>query len=170
MVGVTWFRLRVEDLIAFDNSTFKLANFSRTETTGMEYEAAADVGRGFDVRGSVTSQNPRDLDTGKPLANRPRTFGSAGVQWRRDAWRVSLDGFFSGKSRDQGGEFTAPDGDSRGHPGRMNSLDLAASWQATTKVLVFAGVRNLLNDKWVATPTSPAAPGIGAFAGVQLDF
>jgi vitamin B12 transporter len=170
MVGVTWFRLRVEDLIAYDASTFKLANFSRTETTGMEYETAADLGRGFDVRGSLTSQNPRDLDTGKPLANRPRTFGSAGVQWRRDAWRVSLDGFFSGKDRGQGGEFTAPDGDERGHPGRRTTVDLTASWQASEKVLVFAGVRNVLNDKWVATPNSPESPGIGAFAGVQLDF
>jgi len=168
--GVTWFRLRVDDLIAYDAKTFKLANFSRTRTTGFEYEASADVGRGFVVRGSLTSQNPRDLDTGKPLANRPKTFGSAGVEWREGDWRVSLDGFFSGKDRGQGGEFVAPDRDARRHPGRRDEVDLAATWQADKCVRVFAGLRNLLNDKWVATPNSPAAPGIAAFAGVELDF
>jgi vitamin B12 transporter len=170
VVGVTWFRLRVDDLIAYDAAAFKLANFSRTETTGFEYEAAADVGCGFDVRGSLTSQNPRDLDTGRPLANRPRTFGSAGVQWRGGAWRVSLDGFFSSSDRLQGGEFTAPDEEARRAPSRRTAVDLSATWQARPDLRVFAGVRNLLDDEWVATPNSPAGPGIGAYAGVQLDF
>lgn len=169
-VGVTWFRLRVNDLIAYDGKTFKLENFSRTQTTGFEYEASADVGAGFDVRASLTSQNPRDLDTSAPLANRARTFGSAGVEWRGGAWRVSLDGFFSGKNPGQGAEFTSPDADARSHPGRRSLVDLSATWQARKDLRVFGGIRNVLNDKWVATPDSPEGPGVGVYAGVELDF
>lgn len=168
--GVTWFRLRVDGLIAYDPKTFKIENFSRTETTGFEYETAADLGAGFKLRGSFTTQNPRDLGTGQPLANRARRFGSAGIAWEKDAWLVSLDGFFSGKDANQGGEFTAPDGGARSHPGRRTVVDLSARWRATKDLSVFAGVRNLLNDDWVATPNSPAGTGIGVYAGAQLDF
>jgi vitamin B12 transporter len=169
-VGVTWFELRVDDLIAFDDSTFHLANFSRTRTTGFEWEAAADLGQGFEARGTLTIQNPRDLETGDPLANRARRFGSAGVSWSRGDWRVSLDGFFSGANPGQGGEFTAPDGEAREHPGMRRIVDLSASWQATEELEVFAGVRNVLDDEWVATPNSPAGTGIGVYAGARLDF
>jgi vitamin B12 transporter len=168
--GVTWFRLRVDGLIAYDPTTFKIENFSRTETTGWEYETAANLGCGFKLRGSFTAQNPRDLDTGRPLANRARRFGSAGLAWEGGPWLVSLDGFFSGKNPAEGGEFTAPDGDARSHPGRRSLVDLTARWRATKSLTVFGGVRNLLNDDWVATPTSPAGTGIGVFAGAQLDF
>jgi vitamin B12 transporter len=167
--GVTWFRLRVDGLIAYDPSTFKIENFSRTETTGWEYETAAELGAGFKLRGSFTQQNPRDLDTGQPLPNRARRFGSAGLAWESGAWLLSLDGFFSGKNP-EGGEFTAPDGQARSHPGRRTLVDLAARYRARKDLTLFAGVRNLTNDDWVATPNSPAGTGIGVYAGAQLDF
>jgi outer membrane receptor protein involved in Fe transport len=159
----------VDGLIAYDPSTFKIENFSRTETTGWEYETAAELGAGFKLRGSFTQQNPRDLDTGQPLPNRARRFGSAGLAWESGAWLLSLDGFFSGKNP-EGGEFTAPDGQARSHPGRRTLVDLAARYRARKDLTLFAGVRNLTNDDWVATPNSPAGTGIGVYAGAQLDF
>jgi outer membrane cobalamin receptor len=175
--GVTWFRLRVDDLIAYDPSTFKIENFSRTETEGWEYEAAANLGGGFRLRGSFTQQTPRDEDTGQPLPNRARRFGSAGISWECDGLLVSLDGFFSGSNPGSGGEFSSPDRVARENPGRRTLVDLTARWRSGRwkalhghEVTVFAGIRNLLDDEWVATPNSPAGTGIGVFAGVQLDF
>ena len=176
-LGVTWFRLRVDGLIAFDQDVKTpsrpfgaLTNFSRTQTTGFEYAAAADLGGGWRARGSLTAQNPRDLDTGRPLANRARTFGSAGVEWRCGAWRAGLDAFVAGGNPGQGGEFSSPDETARRDPGQRRLVDLTITWQADDDVTVFGGVRNLLNDAWVATPNSPAGPGIGVYAGVRLEF
>jgi vitamin B12 transporter len=176
-LGATWFRLDVDGLIAYDASATtpsrpfgQLTNFARTRTTGFEYEARADLGCGFRARAAYTTQNPRDRDTGLPLPNRARRFGSAGVSWEGGDVLVSLDGFFSGSNGNQGGEFTAPDGDAREHPGRRSVVDLSLSWRASDTLTVFGGVRNLLDDDWVATPSSPRGNGIGVYAGASLEF
>lgn len=175
--GVTWFRLDVDGLIAYDADAVtpsrpfgQLTNFSRTRTEGFEYETAADLGAGFRLRGAYTTQNPRDRDTGEPLPNRARRFGSAGLSWERGPVLVSLDGSFSGSNGGQGGEFTAPDADARSHPGRRTLVDLTVSWRAADTVTLFGGIRNLLDDDWVATPSSPAGTGIGVYAGAQVEF
>jgi outer membrane receptor protein involved in Fe transport len=167
----------VDGLIAFDGGATspsrpfgELTNFARTRTDGFEYEAAADVGGGFRLRGTFTQQNPRDLDTGLPLANRAQHFGSAGIEWKGRDVRVALEGFFSGRNPNQGGEFTDPDSSARQHPGRRNLVDLTASWQATDDLTVFGGVRNLLDQDWVATPSSAAGTGISVYVGAQFDF
>lgn len=177
VLGVTWFRLDVDGLIAYDADAVtpsrpfgQLTNFSRTRTDGFEYETAAKLGGGFGVRGTYTTQNPRDRDTGLPLPNRARRFGSAGVSWEEGPVRVSLDGFFSGENGNQGGEFSSPDADARSHPGRRTLVDLTVNWQAGRGVTVFGGIRNLLDDEWVATPSSPAGSGIGVYVGAQVEF
>jgi vitamin B12 transporter len=177
MLGVTWFRLDVDGLIAYDATATsptrpfgQLTNFSNTRTDGFEYEAVADIGRGFLVRGTYTTQNPRDRDTGLPLPNRARRFGSAGIAYQWDRLLVSLDGFFSGENGGETHAITGPDEDAREHPGRRSLVDLSVRWRATESLTVFGGVRNILDDEWVATASSPAGTGIGAYVGAQLDF
>ena len=58
----------------------------------------------------------------------------------------------------------------RAAPGRMALVTLGARWRATENVTVFARIENLLDDDWVATPTSPAGPPLGVFAGLRVDF
>ncbi len=176
-IGVTWFRLRVEDLIAFD-STFTsgtrpfgaLVNFTRTETEGTEWSAVWDLGDGFRARGTYTRQNPRDRTTGDPLPNRAQQFGSVGVTWERGAVAVSLTGTFSGRHHGQGGEIVYPEGREREEPGRRRVVDLAARYGVSPSVTVFGRIENLFDDDWVATPTSPAGPPLGVYAGLQIDF
>ena len=148
----------------------QLVNFNSTRTSGIEFEARADLGRGFALRAAHTHQNPRDLDTGLPLPSRSRDFTSAGISWERGAFLVSLDALLTGKVPNEGGEYADPDGDARRSPGRRSLVNLAARWKATETVTVFARIENLLNDDWVAAPKSPAGPPLGVFAGVQIDF
>lgn len=176
-VGATWFRLDTDGLIAYDPSATtpsrpfgQLVNFNSTRTTGIEFAAHADLGAGFAVRASHTHQNPRDADTGLPLPNRSRDFTSAGVSWERGAILLSLDAVFTSKLPHQGGEYTYPEPDERAAPGRRILVNLAARWRASDSVSVFARIENLFDDDWVATPTSPAGPPLGVFAGVQFDF
>jgi vitamin B12 transporter len=169
-LSATWFRLKTKDLIAFDPTTFQLVNVQSAQTTGWEYEARADLGGGFAVRGAFTHQNPRDADTGLALANRSRDFWSAGVAWEDGPLLVSLDAYVTSKLPDQGGEFTYPEGEERRAPGRRALVNLAARWRANEHVSVLARLENLLDDDWVATPTSPAGPPLGVFLGVRFDF
>src|SRR5262245_39032494 len=177
MLGVTWFRLDVDGLIAYDAAAItptrpfgQLTNFASTRTEGFEYETAVALGRGWSVRGSYTTQNPRDRDTGLPLPNRARRFGSAGVSYEIGQVLVALDGFFSGENGRETHANPGPDEDARDHPGRRSLVDLTMRWRATKALTVFGGVRNLLDDEWVATASSPAGTGIGGFVGAQLDF
>jgi len=176
-VGVTWFRLRVEDLIAFDSTVTSaarpfgaLVNFTRTETEGTEWSAAWDLGEGFRAHGTYTRQNPRDRTTGDPLPNRAQQFGSAGVTWERGPVAVSLTGTFSGRHHGQGGEIVYPERREREEPGRRRVVDLAARYRVSESVTVFGRIENLFDDDWVATPTSPAGPPLGVYAGLQIDF
>ncbi|MCE9638362.1 MAG: TonB-dependent receptor [Planctomycetes bacterium] len=176
-LGVTAFRLDVDGLIAYDGTATsparpfgQLVNFQNTRTTGTEWEARADLGAGFNVRGAYTRQNPRDLDTGRPLPNRSREFAGGGVSWERGAFLTSLDALWSTKLPDQGGEYTAPDGDARRAPGLRALVNLTARWRASENVTLFGRIENLLDDDWVSTPTSPAGTGRGVSAGVQIDF
>jgi vitamin B12 transporter len=179
-LSATWFRLRTDDLVAFDPTDTapahpfgRLANFRRTETTGFEYALAAQLPEGFRLRGAYTHQNPRDRDSGRPLPARPRQFGSAGVAWesRGGAWLVSLDGFFSGSDPSDGlAVVTYPEGRVRRRPGRRQLVDLTVRYRASEALTFFGRVENLLDDDWVATPTAPAGPPLGVFVGLQLDL
>ncbi len=138
VVGVTWFELEVDDLIAFDPEFTTparpfgaLRNFGRARTRGTELTAAADVGGGLTLRGSYTRQDPTDRETGLDLPNRVRWFASAGVAWSDGPFLVSLDGYFSRRLHDQGGEFTYPEPSERRRPGEMRLVNLAARWRAT---------------------------------------
>jgi vitamin B12 transporter len=177
VVGVTWFELEVEDLIAFDPdfSTPErpfgaLRNFGKARTRGTEWSGLADVGSGFTLRASYTRQDPEDRETGLDLPNRVRWFGSLGVAWEDGPFLVSLDGYFSRKLHDQGGEFTYPEPGERRRPGEMKLVNLAARWTFSEELTFFARVENLLDDDYVATPSSPAGPPLAVYVGAQWDF
>ncbi len=164
----TWFRLRTEDLIAYDPATFLLQNLNRTETEGYEFAVKAEAGAGFTVRGAFTKQFPRNLETGDRLPNRPDAFASGGVEWKRGNWTLTLDGYWQSSVDDLGQ--TGPDQDLRDRAGRRFLLNLGGRWKATDALTVFARVENLLDEEYVETPTAPKGPPLAFFAGVTLTF
>ena len=93
-----------------------------------------------------------------------------GVAWEDGPWLVSVDGYYSGRLHDQGGEFTYPEPREREVPGRVRVIDVAARWQATEQLSFFARVENVTDDDYVTTPSAPAGPPLGAFVGAQWDF
>jgi vitamin B12 transporter len=164
----TWFRLRTEDLIAFDPATFLLGNISRTETEGYEVGASAKVGGGVVLRGSYTKQFPRNLVTGGRLPNRPDAFASGGAEWTRGKWTFTADAYWQSDVDDLGQ--TGPDQDLRDHPGRRFLLNVGARFRVNESITVFARVENALNEEYVETPTAPKGAPVAVFAGVTLGF
>ena len=174
---VTWFRLEVEDLIAFDAAATSpsrpfgaLRNLRRTRTEGTEWALAWDAGAGFTVRGAYTRQRPEDLETGRDLPNRSRSFGSLGVTWENGPLELGLHAVLAARSHDQGGEHVYPEPRERRVPGRLRLVDLTARWRANESLTLFARIENLLDDDHVAAPFAPAGPPLGAYVGAQWDF
>ena len=167
-VEATWFRLRTEDLIAFDGTTFLLANIARAEVEGVEAGARLDAGGGLVLRASWTHQAPRDDTTGARLANRPDDFGTLGAEWTRGAWILAADAYYQGAVDDLGA--VGPDQDLRNSAGRRTVIGLAGTWRATKRLSVLARIENLLDEEYVETPTAPKGLPFSAFLGVGFDF
>jgi vitamin B12 transporter len=168
LVEATWFRLRTDDLIAFDGSTFTLANIARAEVDGVEAGAAFDAGDGLTLRASWTHQRPRDASTGARLANRPDDFGTLGAEWTRGDWTVAADAYYQGAVDDLGA--VGPDQDLRDSAGRRTIVGLAARWRATKRLSVLARIENLLDEEYVETPTAPKGLPFAVFLGVGFEF
>ena len=167
-LDASWFRLRTEDLIAFDLTSFRLENLARAEVKGLETGLTADLGGGWSGRATYLHQRPRDLGTGAPLANRPDRAGTVGAAWTRGAWTLTGDLVWQGGIAD--GDTRGPDQDLRNHPGRRVLLNLGARWRVTDTVTVFGRIENALDREYVETPTAPKAPPVGIFLGVSVDF
>jgi vitamin B12 transporter len=177
VVSGTWFELKTKDLIAYDADFVTptrpfgaLRNFGRARTRGTEWGIAWAVGHGFTFRGSYTRQDPEDQATGDDLPNRTRSFGTFGVSWEDGPLLVSVDGYYSGRLHDQGGEFTYPEPRERAVPGRVRVIDVTARYQATEQLSLFARIENVTDDDYVTTPSAPAGPPLGAYVGAQWDF
>jgi len=177
VLGATWFELKTKDLIAYDADFVTpdrpfgaLRNIGRARTRGSEWSVAWAMGHGFTFRGSYTRQDPEDRETGDDLPNRTRSFGTFGVSWEDGPFMVSVDGYYSGRLHDQGGEFTYPEPREREVPGRVRVIDVTANWKATDQLTFFARVENLTDDDYVTTPSAPAGPPLGAYVGAQWDF
>jgi vitamin B12 transporter len=164
----SWFRLRTRDLIGFDLATFKLANIADARNEGLEVAARADLGHGWRARASYTRQRPRDGDTGARLANRPDSFGSAGVSWTSGAFDLGADVYAQGAVED-GGQ-TGPDARLREQAGRRIALDLSARWRVGRGWTLWAAVRNALDDAWVETPQAARSNPAGWILGATLEF
>ncbi len=64
VLGATWFRLRTNDLIAWDPGTGILENFRKAETSGVELTMMLRPAKGWEVLASFTAQDPRNKSAG----------------------------------------------------------------------------------------------------------
>jgi vitamin B12 transporter len=97
-VDVVYFDNRIRDLIAADN-TWTLQNLSAARIDGFEVSYAgqfADTG----VKAALTSQNPRDANTGQALLRRAKSFASLGVLQQLGTWKVGGEWQYSGTRED----------------------------------------------------------------------
>ena len=69
-LGLSTYRTRIGDLIAFEGALFRAININRAAIDGVELEYHLAQG-GLSVDGNATWQNARDAGTGEPLLRRP---------------------------------------------------------------------------------------------------
>jgi vitamin B12 transporter len=83
---LTAFDNRIEDLITYVYPTMQ--NVRRARIRGIEASAEGSIW-GLQVRGSFSSQDPKDEDTGYQLQGRAKRFGRLEASWASGPWSVS---------------------------------------------------------------------------------
>ncbi len=138
---------------------FEFRNRGRAEIQGVEFEAQADVSRGFSVefgaqvgRGQATDGAETDLDDISPDTMSfvvRKAVGEKASAFMRLA-------VYAEDTRPGPSEIDAP-----GH----TNLDLGASWQIHPRLEVRGALRNILDDEYYASPDPRfvLAPGLNGF-------
>jgi vitamin B12 transporter len=194
-IGVTYFNILYEDLIAYVFqpppliSTYQ--NIQAAKSWGVEFTARVRPGMGFTLGGNYTFLDTEVLDDGglgnlffakgKKLLRRPSHSGSLFVDWLWQNWNVHLQGTYVGKRDDT--LFTVAPGPFGFYDFTTQRLtndayfvmDLAISYtfdlgQGPVKSMkFFVKGRNILNDQYeeVLGYSSPRAAAMG---GVEFTF
>jgi len=93
-----YFDNRIRDLIAADN-TWTLQNLKATRSDGGEIGYAGQFGE-TGVKAAITTQNPRDTDTGQMLLRRAKIFANLALLQQFGIWKVGGEWQYSGKRED----------------------------------------------------------------------
>jgi vitamin B12 transporter len=102
-VNVAAFDNRINNLIAFDFVTSRPQNVQRARIRGLEASVEATL-LGVNWRVDVTSQTPKNADTGKRLRSRAETFGALSASQTIGAWSWSANVTASGARFDSASE------------------------------------------------------------------
>jgi vitamin B12 transporter len=96
---LVYFRTDYADLVVSPAPAFVPLNLNTARVDGVEATASGNVA-GFDLRGSLTLQDPWGESINDRLLRRARTLGSLGVGRQVGAWRLGGDLLVNGTRRD----------------------------------------------------------------------
>ncbi|MEO8331281.1 MAG: TonB-dependent receptor [Gallionella sp.] len=97
-VDAVYFDNRIRNLIEAD-STWTMQNLSATRSDGIELSYAGQFGD-TGVKAALTSQNPRDANTGQALLRRAKLFANLGMTQQLGNWKVGGEWQYSGTRED----------------------------------------------------------------------
>jgi vitamin B12 transporter len=161
VLGATYFRNDIENLILFDLATFTLENIGAAKTHGVELYSVWNVTELFTADITYTRTDTRDLDTGLPLVRRPQHKGSVALTRRLccDRGSLSVYGIFVGDrldSRDGSVELEA-----------YEVVNLSGQYQPRDGLRLFFRVNNLFGESYEEI-TGFQTADLSGFAGVEL--
>lgn len=142
-VNLVYFNNLVSNLIAY-SSAFKLININRARVDGTELSYSGQ----FDNTGisaSLTSQNPRDANTGEALLRRAKLHGSIGLTQKLGDWQTGVEWIYSGTRQDMYSDpvtFTT----TRKTLASYNVFNLTASYAFSKEIKMSLRADNLTNQ------------------------
>ncbi len=164
-VGVTWFDIRVDDLIDFDALTFSLVNRDEVKTRGIELHAQAEPLGSVLLEGNLTYTHAEIVQPSggnAELLRRPRWRGHVAVEWEpHHRFALRLQALLVGSVKDS----SNPTGPVTLDP--WQRVDLAARWQPLEWLTLTLGIENLLNQDYEQAVGFPS-PRIRPRAGVEI--
>jgi outer membrane cobalamin receptor len=158
----TWFDIRVDDLIDFDVTSFRLENRSEVHSRGVELEARLAPSDAFALRGFATYAKSEDGGSGMALRGRPEWRGGISLDWSPlDALHVRVSALFVGNVLDA----SVPTGNVE--LDGYERLDVVVSWTPWDWLELYAAVDNATNADWqeaVGFPSVSIRPRAGVRA------
>ena len=140
-------------------------NVARARIRGAELSGTLPLPGGLRLEANYSWLQPRDLQTGRPLNERPRRSGAANLLWRRGGFESSLRGEYVGPQYQLSGttQVTLPDY-------WLWSLD--TRYRITPTVALVAGVDNLADKRLDQSSALYPYPETGRYwhAGIDLSF
>jgi vitamin B12 transporter len=168
--GATYYRNQITDLITtqFNPTTFTFVymNIGQADTHGYEAFAAAVLNNRFKVRTDYTYTNTRDLSTNLGLLRRPAHKVSGTAVWTpMDNLSISAQVVHVSSWVDVNRDTAVfiPRLDAPAY----TAVNLAANYDVTKNLTVFAHADNLFNERY-QNPYGFDRPGLGMFGGVRL--
>ena len=158
----TVYRLNVEDQITyvFDPVTFDsvYVNVARTRTDGVELEAQALLGRGFNLALAYAWTDARDESDDSRLLRVPEHAGSATLGWTGDRATVALTVRAEGDQDDAGGVRDS-----------FVTANLNGSLALTDAIDLTARIENLADERYQQV-LGYGEPGRSGYLGIRLRY
>lgn len=172
-LGATWFDSRFRQLINFNPAFDSLENIDRAKARGAELSLTLRPAAWLEARAAWTVTETLDSTTGRALPRRPRNLLAFSARLEPLAGVViapevlvagrALEGAFAAYDN-QGNAVLVP---SYNKPGTV--VNLAASWQATAQVALFAEGRNLTGSRYEPA-NGFVTPGRSLLLGTRFAF
>lgn len=163
-LGATLFHNRMDDLIDFNNTTFKYFNVPDVTTTGVESFIGYNFSDTFSVRLDYTWTDTEDSE-GEPLLRRPKNEGSLTLNYDPTE-EISLSGIvhYVGSREDTiRGSFPVV----RTTLGSYTTIDLAGSYHFNERWRLEGKIINLTNEEYQPVH-GYAGAGFGTFIGIKV--
>ncbi len=168
-LGATWFSNDFEDLIEFDSSASRYKNTARAESYGVELSTTVRPTDDLTLGAAYTWTKTKDKATGLELLRRPENKFSVDANYRfNKKGNVNLEIAYVGKRQDTRFD-PVTYASTRVDLGGYLLANLAASYDVTRWLQVFARVENLL-DRQYEEVWGYGTPGIGGYGGVKVSF
>ncbi|CAL1690124.1 Vitamin B12 transporter BtuB [Brevundimonas subvibrioides] len=159
---VTVYRLNVEDQITYFTApvTFDsyYINIAQARTDGVEAEARALLGAGFDLTLAYAYTDAANATTGARLLRVPEHAGSATLGWSGERLSGALTIRAEGDQPDSGGVREA-----------FVTANLNAAWQLTEVVTLTARLENLADERYQQV-FGYGEPGRSGYVGIRLRY
>ncbi|HEY0800954.1 MAG TPA: TonB-dependent receptor, partial [Steroidobacteraceae bacterium] len=164
--GITYFHNNIKNLIA-DSADFTTnINVGRAVTLGVESFVSYQPLRTLTFRLDYTYTQATDDIAHEELLRRPKHKATLNTAWQATS-RLSLNATLLSVSSwvDGNRDFSIPRLNAPGY----TTVDLAAGYDVTSHLNVYARISNLL-DRHYENPIGFLQPSIGAFAGIKAKF
>jgi len=163
-LSVTYFEIRVRDLIDFDFATFQLVNRDEVTSKGVEVGFQADLPFDLGVSASLTRARTNIRNSSEPLRRRPSWRASGGLSWApHERVSVGFDAVWVGSVHDE----SNPTGPVKlGDYVRFDARGDVRVWRGVSVYLAIDNVFDANYDEAVGVP----AMGIRPRAGVRAVF
>lgn len=159
---LTFFSTKTKDQFGYDPSTYRTININRTRNQGVEISSTTNLFN-FDIKFSLTLQNPKDERPGEVLIRRAKTLASISAYENSGAYRTGLSLNYTGPR---------PDKDFGNYPATLVNLpsytllNLYGRYQYNKEISLFWRIENVYNRHYQTVYGTNQA-GRGIFVGVQ---